>query len=265
MCEIFGFTSNKPHRINEYLQTFYSHCEEHPHGWGFANFQKNKPIIEKEPVKASDSEYLKNKLANPICVDNALAHIRLATKGQLNSCNCHPFMNTDDEGLTWTLIHNGTIFNFDELEKYNDRSIGKTDSERILLFIIDKIDQEEDKKGKLSFEERFDILNRIVIELSANNNKLNLMVSDGEYIYIHSNLKDSLHYLKLDGTILFSTLPLSDEDWKDLPINILFAFKDGKLIKKSDPHENEYIETEEDLKFIQDYIASLKASSEEGK
>ena len=36
MCEIFGFSSSKEEELNDYLKEFYSHCEEHPHGWGLA-------------------------------------------------------------------------------------------------------------------------------------------------------------------------------------------------------------------------------------
>ena len=58
--------------INEYLEKFYSHSEEHPHGWGLANMQSNEFVIDKEPMKASCSEHLKNILSNPVIGKNVL-------------------------------------------------------------------------------------------------------------------------------------------------------------------------------------------------
>ena len=59
MCQLFGFSSKIPVRINDYLKEFYSHSEEHPHGWGLACMDGKEVMIEKEPVKASVSQYLK--------------------------------------------------------------------------------------------------------------------------------------------------------------------------------------------------------------
>ncbi|MCR5529980.1 MAG: class II glutamine amidotransferase [Saccharofermentans sp.] len=42
-------------------------------------------------------------------------------------------------GRTWTLAHNGTIFEGDLLNRYYIQN-GTTDSERILLYLIDQID-----------------------------------------------------------------------------------------------------------------------------
>ena len=53
MCEIFCFNSNTPKQVNECLQCFYNHSEEHPHGWGLANMHSNEFVIDKEPVKES--------------------------------------------------------------------------------------------------------------------------------------------------------------------------------------------------------------------
>ena len=77
MCEIFGFSSSKEEELNDYLKEFYSHCDEHPHGWGLAILDSDKFSVFKEPVKARSSVMLGNILLNPIVSKNALAHIRL--------------------------------------------------------------------------------------------------------------------------------------------------------------------------------------------
>ena len=68
MCELFGISSKNNTEINNYLNTFYSHCNTNPHGWGIAIMEKNKNTIKKEPIKASDSTYLKEILKKPIKV-----------------------------------------------------------------------------------------------------------------------------------------------------------------------------------------------------
>ena len=68
MCEIFGFSSSKEEELNDYLKEFYSHCEEHPHGWGLAILDPEKFSVIKEPVKARSSVMLGNILLNHISI-----------------------------------------------------------------------------------------------------------------------------------------------------------------------------------------------------
>ena len=259
MCEIFCFNSNTPKQVNECLQCFYNHSEEHPDGWGLANMQSDEFVIDKEPVKASCSEHLKNILSNPVIGKNVFAHIRLATVGEIISPNCHPFTEADGNNRSWMLIHNGTIFDYPELDAYKDKETGDTDSERILLYIIDKVDEFERNKGALStIKERFHLLNQIVRGLSKNN-KLNLMIYDGDLTYIHSNMRNSLYYLKNEEGFLVASTPLTDdENWLPVELNKLFGLIDGKIIFESEEHENEYILTEEHQNAIEEFSKSLK-------
>ena len=66
MCEIFCFNSNTPKQVNECLECFYDHSEDHPHGWGLATMQSDEFVIQKEPIKAACSQHLKDILSNPI-------------------------------------------------------------------------------------------------------------------------------------------------------------------------------------------------------
>ena len=77
MCELFGFSSSKEEELNDYLKTFYSHCEEHPHGWGLAILDSDKYQIRKEPVKARSSVMLGNILLNPIVCNFIIAILLL--------------------------------------------------------------------------------------------------------------------------------------------------------------------------------------------
>lgn len=258
MCEIFCFNSNTPKEVNECLECFYNHSSEHPHGWGLATMQSDEFVIDKEPIQATCSQHLKDILSHPVVGKNVFAHIRLATVGEIISPNCHPFTEADDNNRSWMLIHNGTIFDYPELDKYRDVENGDTDSERILLYIIDKVNEFEAAKGGLStIKERFNLLTDIVADLSKGN-KLNLMVFDGDLTYIHSNMRESLYYLKNDEGFMVATTPLSDDEgWKEAELNKLFGIIDGNIIFESEEHDNEFIQTEAHEKILQDYLDSL--------
>ena len=255
MCEIFCFNSNKPKQVNECLECFYNHSDDHPHGWGLANIEYDEFVIEKEPIKASCSAHLKGILSNPVIGKNVFAHIRLATVGEIISPNCHPFTEADDNNRSWMLIHNGTIFDFPELDKYKEFESGDTDSERILLYIIDKVNEfEKDKGGLSTIRERFNLLTEIVADLSKNN-KLNLMIYDGDLTYIHSNMDDSLYYIINDDGILIASTPLNDDEgWLKVEINKLFGLIDGQIVFESEEHQNEFIQTEEHEKLIEQFM-----------
>lgn len=255
MCELFGVSSKKDVEINDYLKRFYSHCEEHPHGWGLAIMDKYQSFIEKQPVKASQSEELKDILSKQVTVTNAFAHIRLATMGYMDSFNCHPFSKMDNAGRTWTLIHNGTIFEYPELNKYVIKQLGETDSERILWYIVDEInDLQDELERKLKPEECFELLDGIIVKLSEGN-KLNVMIFDGEYMYLHTNYRNSLYYLKTEDTLFITTRPLGDEGWRLIPFNRVIGIKDGELVFEGKKHNHEYFVTEEHFDFLMQNIS----------
>lgn len=257
MCELFGLSSDKAFHANSYLKTFYSHSNNHPHGWGLACVSREGATIEKESMQASKSHYLKERLSQPICEKILLAHIRYATIGNVEYRNCHPYSGKDNLGRRWTLIHNGTIFDYAPLNSYVKKQCGDTDSERIFLYILDKVNHAQgEKKAKLTFEERFSLIDSIVRDMSKGN-KLNLILTDGHYLYVHTNCKDTLNYLETDGTAMFATQPLSNEDWRKVPFGTLLAYKRGKLVAAGEPHNHEYVENEEQLKLLYQIFSNL--------
>ena len=261
MCEMLGISAKRRREANATLREFFSHAERHPHGWGVARFDENgaivAPGVEKEPVSAMVSEHLRNLLDEPIDNPTVLAHIRFATVGTMEYENCHPFTGADNSGRVWTLVHNGTIFAGATLNGYIGLQFGETDSERVLLHLIARIDRAQIRLGRpLAETERFDVLSSAIAAL-AKGNKLNLIIYDGEVMYAHTNFRDSLHFLKEDGAVTFSTNPLSQGDWQGAPFMRLVAIKDGEFIREGTPHANEYIYNSEDYRFVYMNFARL--------
>lgn len=250
MCEMLGISAKKKRRANGLLREFYSHAEDHPHGWGLARFPDGTPVVEKEAVKATESECLKKLLAEPVEERVLLAHIRLATVGHIEYRNCHPFMATDNSGRTWTLMHNGTIFNGPQLNAYMGIQYSDTDSERILLRFIDQIDRAQNRLHRtLNEPERFDALNAEIAAL-AKGNKLNLLLFDGDVLYAHCNFRDTLHVWREDCAVTFSTRPLSVGRWDPVPFTSLIAARDGEIVRTSPPHGNEYTYNPNDYRMV---------------
>lgn len=242
MCELFGFYAEKNYDLTNWLKEFYSHSPQHPDGWGLATFCGNSVSVEKEPVCANDSEYLARRLAEPVEEKLLLAHIRKASVGSLQYFNCHPFIRQDASGRVWTLIHNGTVFQSEILEAYTSLQRGSTDSERILLHIVEQIDRLEKRLGRRAdARERFDAVEASVAAV-APGNKVNLILYDGELFYIHNNMESRLWQFRLPDAVLVSTKPLFDGQWSEVPTSALMAFRDGKELFRGEDRHHAYME-----------------------
>ena len=255
MCELLGLCSREKIEVNDLLKAFYARSVNHPNGWGLAFFYGNAVSLEKEPLAAHESRYLKERLHHRIEADTMMAHIRLATRGTMEYENCHPFVHRDASDRTWTLMHNGTVFEGPQIDRYIDVQEGQTDSERILLHIVGEINRRMQEKGAPpDAGERFEVVSGIIAALSPRA-KLNLMIYDGELFYTHTNYARSLYNAPVPGGRLFATSPLCEEipwslKWNCLPLNTVRAWRDGELAYQSTPHEHEYVDTEEDLKML---------------
>ena len=241
MCELFGITSSKPINPTEFLKVFYSHSVRHPHGWGIMYEENGKRILFKEPVRAYDSTSLQSILETLPPQKNMLAHIRFATVGKVRTENCHPFTGTDHSGREWTLAHNGTVFTGKFNYQYYKKQIGDTDSERLFMAFLDDMN-EHLRKGVLSERERFEVVSDFIAR-NAPRNKLNLIIYDGDLLYVHKNLQNTLYYKKTSSGIVFSTQPLDEIDWIPFPVAQVIAYHDGKEMCRGTRHKGVFIPT----------------------
>lgn len=250
MCELFGLSSAEKIPLNDMLREFFSHGVDHPHGWGIAFFYGNAVSLEKQPEASYKSNYLKQRLRAKIEEDKLIAHIRLATRGNTEYENTHPFVMRDHSDRTWTLAHNGTIFKCDVLNPFVHSQRGQTDSERILCYIISKVNAaQEQRKRVLSQEERFALLDEILCEITPEN-KINLVLYDGELFYVHTNYRDSLFRCQKGAATVFSTRPLDNGGWESLPMNTLLAYQNGTLLYTGTNHGNEFFDSEEKMRLL---------------
>lgn len=159
-------------------------------------------------------------------------------------------MLRDSSGRCWTLAHNGTIFDYPRHNPYLHRQEGGTDSERILYFLVDQVNQRQGSLGRpLTKEERFALLDDLVSDM-ARGNKLNLLIYDGELLYVHSNYADSLYFSQREDAMLFATTPLDRGSWDAHPFTTLCAYQDGRRLFQGTNHGQEYRDNAEDMYMI---------------
>lgn len=193
----------------------------------------------------------------PVLAKNAFAHIRYATIGNVEYRNCHPYTMKDMGGGRWTLVHNGTIFDYSPLNRYVTIQNGDTYSERILMYFVERINQEEMLlQRQMTGEERFHMLDSIIVEMSKGN-KLNLLLYDGELFYVHTNYANSLYELVKENRVFFSTVPLGKEKWRPVPFATFLAYRRGQRVFIGTDHGNEYKDSEENLRFLYRIFSDL--------
>lgn len=242
MCELLGFSSFEKRNIKSFLKEFFTHSNSNPNGWGLAEFSGDSVRFNTEAVSADKSSFLPKLIEDNISSYTVMAHIRRATVGEVDIRNCHPFIGVDSSKRKWYLMHNGTVFSGTELIGHREKQDGTTDSQRILLYLIDSINAETKKKGtQLNPFERFRVVERAIETLSYRN-KLNLIIYDGEQMYVHCNMDGTLFYKEEQGGIIFATVPLDNELWSPVPLTTLFVYQNGRLRYKGKNHRNEFVE-----------------------
>lgn len=250
MCEMLAISANRKLKINSFLREFYMRSDAHPNGWGLALFDGHNVSVEREPVKAKNSLYLKNRLSANITSYGAMAHIRKATIGHVEYENTHPFVEKDESGRTWVLMHNGTIFESSVLDAYQYKQAGSTDSERILLYLVDQINKKIlDDMNFFDVNERFRTVDVVICRI-APENKLNLIIFDGEYLYVHKNDSDTLYKKDIPGGVMVATHAIDEGEWTEIPNNQLFVYKNGECVYTGQKHPFTYIENEEQTKLL---------------
>lgn len=240
MCELFAINARRPVRANEHLRVFFRDSVQHPHGWGLSWRENGRVFLHKEELRAIDSTYLSYLLEEPVRSTNVVAHIRNATMGNMTYNNCHPFVREDVFGERWVIAHNGTILDDRLTNGYEAYAAGDTDSEQVVIYLVDELDEVADRKGSpLTFGERFVVLARAVEELSKDN-KLNLVIDDGAYTYVHTNTVEPTLYVRTTGSAaFFCTRPLDDgEGWTEVPQNRLIAYHDGRMQRMGARHSH---------------------------
>ncbi|MCD8006686.1 MAG: class II glutamine amidotransferase [Oscillospiraceae bacterium] len=250
MCELFGVSAATHIDVTDLLREFFSHSVRHPNGWGLATFYGNSTSLEKEPVTAADSEYLRHRLSHKVEIRAMIAHIRKATVGTMDYENCHPFVLRDSSQRCWTFAHNGTMFDCPMLDGYYHVQEGGTDSERVLYCFVDNINKAITAAGReLTEAERFSLIDKLVCRVTPGN-KMNFLLSDSEYIYVHTNYANSLYYLHTQGGTLFATVPLGHHSWEPMPFTTLCVYQDGNLVYTGTCHGNEYIDNISDTRYL---------------
>lgn len=167
--------------------------------------------------------------------------------GDVSFPNTHPFVLSDSSGKKWVLVHNGTIFQSVVLTPYQYVQEGSTDSERVLHFIVEWMN----RLILNGFDDarKFNFINEIVLKLTPGN-KLNFLLYDSEYLYVHKNEPGTMYRKIIPGAVIISTHPLDNEHWEEVPQNQLIVYKDGKIVYEAEPHKNTYIHNEENMRFL---------------
>lgn len=236
MCMLYAFSANRKFNINKHLKSFFSYSTFHPHGWGIAAYKADNDLrLAKDKGAAYRSKQVKELLKKDIPTKLCLAHIRYATIGEITYSNAHPF-TADIMGEKWAFAHNGSVSNH-EFDIYINPN-GETDSERVFCYIQDKLIQAR----AVNLEEKISVLEDCIEKLSKDS-KLNLVISDGTYLYIHCNYKNSLYSYMSDNYVTVCTKALKGSNialWEPVELNRLIVFENEKKIYEGRNHNNEF-------------------------
>ena len=155
MCRLFGFRSVIQSAVHRSLvdadNALAVQSNEHRDGWGVAWYLAGSPHLIKGVSPAVEDKIF-NRVSGVVASETVLAHLRLATAGDVNILNSHPF-----QFGRWVFAHNGKIIDFDRhramlraavaptLERF---ILGDTDSEILFYLFLSELRRRVDLHRK---------------------------------------------------------------------------------------------------------------------
>lgn len=107
MCRLFGFRSVIQSQVHRSLvaaeNALAVQSHKHRDGWGVAYYVADAPHVIKSTSPAVD-DHIFERVSGIVASETVLAHLRLASVGEQNILNTHPFQHGH-----WTFAHNGEV------------------------------------------------------------------------------------------------------------------------------------------------------------
>lgn len=255
MCEILGISMASSSQPQLYLKKFLDNGENYTYGWGIGLYPDNSAQIIKEPKKAGrNSLNIFFRYSQEIHSKIFLGQLRNSTVGPSGRKNNHPFCR-ELNGKEYVFVHNGTCYNFKNLEIGHFKPIGDTDSEYIFCHILHCIEAKDIANWNVK---EFKWLAQKLREINKSCT-LNCILSDGDHLFAYKsiiwennlyfnpvklneiktldsfkkeegfNKEERLKYPQKMGMAI-STRKLTKKHWHQLKKGELMVLKDGKLL-----------------------------------
>jgi len=250
MCELFGFSSNRPVPPGELLCRFGARggvTADNPDGWGLATLEDGAFRLTKEPVAAAHSTRFR-ELCGRTRSSLILGHVRKANPPTAQVlANTHPFHRICC-GREWMFAHNGII---SDTAAFDDPGpaprcapTGDTDSEHAFCLVLDRIAAAFAASGTVPDRVWLDALARAA-ETLASHGRFNFLMSDGTHLIAYGH--DRLHGLadaratrRPDAaaeTAVIATEPLTeDPGWIAFEPGELRVYRAGRRIAQFVTH-----------------------------
>ncbi|MFZ5642525.1 MAG: class II glutamine amidotransferase [Bacillota bacterium] len=225
MCQIIGISYSKPYSWNKTWDKFRLRAAGNPDGWGVAYGDIYGLAVIKQPDRADRSPLAAALGIVSLPAPVMIGHIRLATRGEPALVNTHPFFARAG-GRDWAMVHNG------HLSGYNMAfdQLGQTDSEAFFQRLISWLQNNDENDPYIIAH----FLAYKALETGIYG-KLNILLTDGEYMFVHTNLKGSLYWIINSHGVMFCTQPLTrQKGWKPLDEDRVHVFKDGEFVYRTD-------------------------------
>lgn len=251
MCQLLGMNCNTPTDITFSFEGFRRRAgltDHHTDGFGIAFFEGKGVRIfrDNRPGASSPMADLVNQYR--IKSYNVIAHIRKATKGDVNLENTHPFIR-EIWGENWVFAHNGTV-EVSVCPNNHYQPIGTTDSEAAFCCIVAKLKERFPQKP--SEQALFDAVMAITNEI-ATHGVFNFILSNGHWMIARCStnlyyvcrkapfgkaLRDddvmidfSQYTTESDKVTIITTQPLTkNEHWIKMKNGGFVFFKDGDVL-----------------------------------
>lgn len=147
MCRLYGFRCSAHEPVHAALvserNSLRRQSVEHPDGWGIAAYVRGPLPEVAHGLGAAHLDPEFERVSGLLQARAVLAHVRLASVGEVDPKNAHPFVHG-----RWTFCHNGTVSDYKRarprLEKevaprYRKRLLGTTDSERCFGMFLSRL------------------------------------------------------------------------------------------------------------------------------
>ena len=256
MCELLAMSARFPTTLHRSMAELARHGGDtgpHRDGWGVGFVQDRDAFVLREPVAASESQWLTFLQDHTLRTEIAIAHIRRATQGAVLLQNSQPFAR-ELGGRMHLFAHNGMLPAIEDDPRFASRRfrrIGDTDSEQAFCALLERLAPLWDS-GLPPLDDRLRVVTAVARELRALG-PANFLYSDGDAVFVHGHRRRNdageiappgLHLLcrhcaAVDDGVdvaLVASVPLSREPWRALAEGEVVVLRGGRVVASAPAH-----------------------------